>query len=124
MNKTPATPKHLPSCNRMLDKIDARQGYMPDRALEEAASLPRNKMNKIRTGRQYMRADELWRVARALRVPVEWLLNDDLTTVDLDARIGGSDIPAAVRLDGDGANAGTDSGHKPKIRKPKKSPSR
>ena|ERR1700677_2472787 len=95
MNKTTPTPIPLRSCNRMVDKIDGRLDSRPDKWLEERAKLPTNKINKIRTGKQYMRADEIWRIAQALNVPVQWLLDDELIKLDVESRVS-LDVPAAV----------------------------
>ena len=39
--------------------------------------MPKNKLNKIRNGKQFMRADEIWRISIVLKTSVSWLLNDD-----------------------------------------------
>ncbi len=81
MNKTKPTPLRLKSCNRMVEKIDRRAAWMPDAELEQQAELPKNKLSKIRKGQQYVRADEIWRIARALETPVQWFLDDEIDSV-------------------------------------------
>ncbi len=63
----------------MMDKIDSLLDGRADRRLEDAAALPKNKINKIRKGLQFMRADEIWRIALVLKASVCWLLDDEQT---------------------------------------------
>lgn len=106
----------------MVDKIDGRLDSRPDNWLEQRASLPTNKLNKIRTGKQYMRADEIWRISKALKVPVGWLL-DDAATLEPEGHPT-LDVPAAVNVPNGGAERRTDSSDEPAVRKSKYRPAR
>lgn len=88
MNKTCPTPKLLKNCNRLIFKIDQLMGWMPDSELERLVDLPKNKINKVRTGQQIFAIDHVWRIARLFGVPTDWLLNDD--DASAPAPIGGS----------------------------------
>ncbi len=120
MNKTTPKPIRLPCCNRMVDKIDARMGFAPDHLLETAASLPAGKLNKIRTGKQHMRAYEIWQISQSLKIPVHYLLDDDLTTIDEQEKAS-LDIPAVIiPVPATGRNGA----NKPPVREPKNAPRR
>jgi len=104
----------------MVDKIDAQLDSRPDKWLEERAKLPTNKLNKIRTGKQFMRADEIWRISKALKVPVSWLL-DDAATLEVEGHAS-LDVPAVVVLESFESKRGANSGNEPVVGKTKHSP--
>lgn len=107
----------------MVDKIDNLLDGRADHWLESRAKLPKNKINKIRTGKQYMRADEMWRISKALNVPVEWLLNDQMKASELITSTS-IDVPAAHNIvDMDVVEGRGNGSHKPEVRKPKHRPS-
>jgi hypothetical protein len=102
MSKTTPKPKQLPSCNRMMEKIDAVLRWQPDWVLERDAHIPKGKLAKIRTGLQFMRADEIWRISQALDVPVSFLLDDDAAVITQPPRAS-TDAAGAILVN-DGTN--------------------
>ncbi len=82
--------------------------------------MPKNKLNKIRNGKQFMRADEIWRISRALNVSSDYLLDDEQK--DKPNRIQPlSDIDVSLPWH-DNPSGKTDGRNKPKIRKSKDAP--